>query len=425
MTIKVDEDPKFQIFLKRKKRKEQTIARYTRELTLYSESTGMSLSKLIAEARDEQLDPDKPWMDDRQLEPHLLNFIQFMESRNYSPLRIQNAIRIIRSFYKNFQIVLPDTPYKAEPKNFHQEADDLPGKHDIKTAMNLSNLKWRGIISLMASSGLSMVDVRELKVSDFLKGLGVDDPSHIPQISEVGDRIPCLKLVRVKTTHPFVTFCSTESRDLILTYLQLHPPENENDYLFRSNKGTKLFSSQFQHQFAFINKAAGWNKTGYTWYFTTRTLRKYFANTLEGLIPHRDIRRMMGHKQDDVTQSYFKQHIPTLLESYKKGMPELTFIERATTVEKDLTKYPEYIQMQEEIHRLSQENKLLSKKMDQWMEEQKRFEEYLEKGPTITKFNGEPVLDENGKPEKLPPRKIPEDVKPNIKIVKNWSTNKY
>ena len=350
----VENDTKFNYFLTQRRLKPQTIARYTRELTLYSESTGKSLSDLIQESRDEQI--NVPWMSDRQLPQQLNQFIMFMESREYSPLRIQNALRIVRTFYNEFEIILPKTKYKAEPKNFHQSVDDLPGHTDIRTAMNLSNLKWKSIISLMASSGLSMIDVRELKVSDFLSAIGADASGDIPQKDEVStDKIPCWKLLRVKTGNPFVTFSTPESCHLILEYLHQHPPDGSDEYLFRSRQGTQLFSSQFQNQFANINRSAGWEKVGYTWYFTTKTLRKFFANTMGGLkIPHRDIRIMMGHKVDIVTQSYFKQNIPTLLESYKDAMPALTFFDQVQIVETevDITKNPEFIKMRDELNYL-------------------------------------------------------------------------
>jgi integrase len=334
-------DPKFEYFLDNRKNgelAEQTISRYTRELFLYSESTGMTPSELIAQARQEQV--DKPWIDDRQLPYHLKKFTKFMEGRKYAPLRIQNALGIVRTFYKSFQINLPETGYKAEASDFHVEVDDLPGFNDIRTAMSLSNTKWRGIISLMASSSMNMIDVRHLTVADFLKAIAEipkNDAFHIPLRSNIGeDKIAVWKRIRHKSGVPYLTFSSPESVHFILDYLLEHPPDSPDDYLFRSRNGTQLFSSTFQHYFQKINEKAGWEKAGYTNYFTTKTLRKYFANTLEELeVPHRYIRIMMGQKQELVTQSYFKSNMKALLKAYKKSLKNLTFLEKVNVVEKE------------------------------------------------------------------------------------------
>ena len=77
------EDPRFKHFLNSRQLKEQTILRYTRELTLYKEFTGMTLTDLIAETREDQ--EKQPLMDDRRLSEHLFNHISFMEARDYSP----------------------------------------------------------------------------------------------------------------------------------------------------------------------------------------------------------------------------------------------------------------------------------------------------------------------------------------------------
>ena len=49
----------------------------------------------------------------------------------------------------------------------------IPSKEDIIKALNLCNTKYQAIILLMSSSGISVGDVLNLKVSDFLNGLNV------------------------------------------------------------------------------------------------------------------------------------------------------------------------------------------------------------------------------------------------------------
>ena len=101
----IREDPKYKYFINTRQLADQTINRYTRELTLYTESTGLSPSELIEEARHEQI--NKPWMDERQLPLHLAEHINFMEDKDYAPYRIRIALNIIRTFYKEFSVHLP------------------------------------------------------------------------------------------------------------------------------------------------------------------------------------------------------------------------------------------------------------------------------------------------------------------------------
>ncbi|MGZ7068954.1 MAG: hypothetical protein ACXVHT_11670 [Methanobacterium sp.] len=349
-------DPRFKYFLKTRELKEQTIKRYTRELVLYSESTGLPPNELIIEARNEQV--KHPWMNDRKLPTHLTNHISFMESRNYAPYRIKNAMNIIRTFYKEFDIQLPKTKYKGEPASFYTNIDDLPGYEDIRKAITLSNIKYRAIISLMASSAMSVKDIRSIQVSEFLEALGikpeeksVNGSLYIPKNTEIDEnRVAIWQRRKEKSLIQHVTFSSPESIHFILDYLGKYPPESTNDFLFRSQRNISKPSSDraFQKYFQKINQAAGWKKKGYSHYFTTRMLRKYFINTMEQLkIPHRYIKIMMGNKVENVD-------IEVLEENYKIAVPSLTFLEKANVLQKeiDITTNPEYIKLLDKVNAL-------------------------------------------------------------------------
>jgi acyl carrier protein len=349
-------DPRFKYFLNNRELKDETIKRYTRELVLYCESTGLSPTELIMEARNEQV--KHPWINDRNLPSHLTNYISFMESRNYAPYRIKNAVNIIRTFYNEFDIQLPQTKYKGEPASSNSNIDDLPGYDDIRKAITLSNIKYRAIISLMTSSAMSVKDIRFIRVAEFLEAIGIkpeeqsgNDYLIIPQNTEIDEnRVAIWQRRSDKSLLFHVTFSTPESIHFILDYLNKYPPESPDDFLFRSQRNPTKPSSDraFQKYFQKINQEAGWKKNGYTHYFTTKTLRKYFRNTLERLkIPHLHIRIMMGHNVKDV-------NIESLKESYKSAIPSLTFLEKVNILEKeiDITTNPEYIKLLEKVNTL-------------------------------------------------------------------------
>ena len=356
LNMNVAMDPRFKYFINNRELKEQTIKRYTREIVLYSKSTGLTPTELVMEARNEQV--KHPWMNDRKIPAHLNNHISFMESRKYAPYRIKNALNIIRTFYREFDIQLPKTIYKGEPASFYSSIDDLPGYNDIRKAITLSNLKYRAIISLMASSAFNVKDVRILRVSEFLEAIGikpedqcVNGSIQVPKNTEqYKNKLAIWRKKRRKSLIPHITFSTPESIHFILDYLNKYPPNSPDDFLFRSQRNPTKPSSDraFQKYFQKINETAGWGKKGYTHYFTTRTLRKYFYNTLEQLrIPHLHIKIMMDNKVEDVD-------VEDLKESYKKAVPSLTFLEQINVLKRefDITKDPEYIKLQEKINNL-------------------------------------------------------------------------
>jgi integrase len=349
-------DPRFKYFINTRELKEQTIKRYTREIVLYSESTGLTPTELIMEARNEQV--KHPWMNDRKIPAHLNNHISFMESKNYAPYRIKNSLNIIRTFYKEFDIQLPKTKYKGEPASLYSNINDLPGYDDIRKAIILSNIKYRAIISLMASSALNVKDIRNIRISEFLEAIGIKSEEQnvkgiikIPKNTEqYENKVAIWQRKRKKSLIPHITFSTPESIQLILDYLNKYPPESPEDFLFRSQRNTTKPSSDraFQKYFQKINQTAGWEKKGYTHYFTTRTLRKYFKNTLEQLkIPHLHIKIMMGTKVEDVD-------IKALKESYTNAVPSLTFLEKTDILKREIniTNDPEYIKLQEKVNNL-------------------------------------------------------------------------
>jgi integrase len=370
MNTSIKDDPKFNYFIQNRRLKPETIRRYTYELELYSESTSMKPEELIDEARKEQ--KEKEYMDERQLLPHLTNHINFMESKKYAPYRIKTSLKIIRSFYNQFEIILPKTPYKGEPSTFYLNVDELPGYEDIRKALTVSNIKYRAMITLMASSAMNIKDVRFLKVHEFIEAIkdgykpretGTNDSFHIPQRDEVDDEtIGVWRRRREKTGVPHVTFSTPESIHLILDYLHQYQPESMDDYLFRSqdnpqnleraNPNKQCSSGSFQKYFIKINEAMGWEKKGYSHYFTSSSLRKFFSNTLQRLgIRDQFIRIMMGHKLDNVEQSYFKIDVKAMKDEYKNAVESLTFFKVIPT-EVDITKNPEFIKMRDELNYL-------------------------------------------------------------------------
>jgi integrase len=215
----------------------ETIRSYTRKLTIYSNITGMTLTQLIEEAEsDEDLRIRKRL---RRIKVHLIDLQEYLISRNYSPQKIDDIITTIRGFYAYYEIDLPKRTYHAPIPDLQKEA--IPTKEDVKKALSYCNTKYQAIILLMSSSGISIGDVLNLKVSDFLSAINIPKKQH--QINKLNiktvndfceDMVPIWQ-IQSGTSH--ITFNTPETTRKILDYLIEHPPRNVDDPLFRGKTG--------------------------------------------------------------------------------------------------------------------------------------------------------------------------------------------
>ena len=308
----------------------ETIRSYTRKLTIYSNITGMTLTQLIEEAEsDEDLGIRKRL---RRIKVHLIDLQDHLISRNYSPQKIDDIITTIRGFYAYYEIDLPKRTYHAPIPDLQKEA--IPTKEDVKKALSYCNTKYQAIILLMSSSGISLGDVLNLKVSDFLNAINIPQKQHhinklnIMTINDFcKDMVPMWHIQRIKSGTSHVTFNTPETTRKILDYLNEHPPKNVDDPLFRGKTGKGLRSDVFQRFLRKLNIECEWGYVGRQIFFHSHILRKIFANKLEEAgMPHHYIRQLMGHRKDPLTSTYFSTPNEKLREEYHKFVPQLSFL---------------------------------------------------------------------------------------------------
>jgi integrase len=306
----------------------ETIRSYTRKLTIYSNITGMTLTQLIEEAEsDEDLRIRKRL---RRIKLHLIDLQEYLISRNYSPQKIDDIITTIRGFYAYYEIDLPKRTYHAPIPDLQKEA--IPTKEDVKKALSYCNTKYQAIILLMSSSGISIGDVLNLKVSDFLSAINIPKKQH--QINKLNiktvndfceDMVPIWQ-IQSGTSH--ITFNTPKTTRKILDYLIEHPPRNVDDPLFRGKTGKGLRSDVFQRFLRKLNIECEWGYIGRQIFFHSHILRKIFANKLEEAgMPHHYIRQLMGHRKDPLTRTYFSTPSEKLREEYNKFLHNLNFLE--------------------------------------------------------------------------------------------------
>ena len=375
--MKIEEDPKIEEFLKNRELKEETVKKYLRHLTIYSEITDLTPSELIDQATiEEKRGIELP---KRQIGKHLLDFKEELENRNFSPAHIRTAITNIRTFYHEYKIELPET--KLSSRNSDLEVyETIPTKEDIQKALEYANHKYKAIILLMISSGMGATEIRDLTVEDFINSIpnisksNIKSPLNIDQMKQELEKnkgcIATWNFYRPKTNTSYTTFSSPESVMAILDYLERKPPETIKSPLFRSEREeNRLTRETLAKYFTSLNSKCKFGKNGRQIFFRSHALRKYFATTLfHAGIKKSVVSELLGHRLDLKAEKEIEDNPEILLTSYQEAVKSLTIGQHNThrTESEELIEIKDNLKQKDQlILELKKKVELLNSKMDE------------------------------------------------------------
>jgi len=205
---------------------------------------------------------------------------------NQSPQTINLALNAVKFLY---QEVLKDKT-KIDLK-FAKRSKKLPvvlSKQEIgKILENISNQKYKLAVALAYASGLRISEVQKLKVRDVdLEELVI----HLKNAKNKKDRI--------------TVFPEKLKRD----FQNLLAGRRANEFVFSSNRGSKLTTRSFQVVFKKALREAGIKKEA-----TFHSLRHSFAtHLLENGTDVRYVQELLGHANVRTTQIYTKVTNPKL-----------------------------------------------------------------------------------------------------------------
>jgi integrase len=308
-----------------------TIRSYTRKLQIYSEVTGLTLSQLIEQAEDDEDNGIR--LRKRRIKKNFQDLQDHLLENDYSSRKIRDTISTVRGFYNYFEIQLPNRTYNADTPDL--EESDIPSKEDIQLAITNSNLRYATIIMLMCTSGITLVDVMNLKFSDFLLSLKIS-PQEFEKSMDIEflsnswneKNIQAWHIHRQKSGTEQNTFSTPETTRQIFMYLEQYPPQAPDDFLFRGNTGKRMREDVFQRFLRKLNKKCGWDSDARQIFIHSHSFRKYFSNALEGNgMPHHYTRQLIGHRKDTLTRAYFYTALNRLKQEYFRYMPCLYFFE--------------------------------------------------------------------------------------------------
>jgi hypothetical protein len=367
-------DPLLEEFIS-EKRSPNTQKRATIHLKHYCNYAKQTPTDLIKEAWYENKSDIPPW-EKKGIKKKLKGFKEYLENhpKNYSEETVKEAITAARSFYTFHNIPLPRTTFNYKETNTThrvvRSVADLPGKDEIRQAIETAKPIMKAIIPTMASSGMEASTIQRLTIESFIDSLGdmaettQKDMLDIDETKEKISRVngPILKWnVRRKKLgvngEDYYTFSTPESLDKTFDYLEKQPPHHPTDPLFRTRNETAIGDILFSSYFRRVNKLCGFGKLGKYVYFRSHNLRKYFGNMMDPVLGRRDTEYLMGHQRekDPISRSYYQPDMKALRIAYREHIGRVTFLEEI--------RYRKVTE--EELASVLEDNKTLKEKYNQ------------------------------------------------------------
>ncbi len=353
----------------------------------YTDFLNKNPAELVEEAEAEI--EDGLLMRKRKIKQYLLTFREHLKSLNYAPKTIHSHMVAVKSFYKCFDV---DLPQLTNRKQFRAIATEENGvrleKQQIQEILKFADVRGKAIVLTAASSGLSQADLLDLTVGGFKNGF--DESSLITTVS----------LRRKKTKTDFVTFLSPEASIAIKDYLDWrdrkpndtssadHPRHfdtydvkrfmqtwekrrvrKDSDFLFIKNyvpdsylksfdeRERKLNSHGLMEMFRELAKKSGLDTEVGRWQIVrAHNLRKYFNSTLLNNGCEFFLTEFwMGHRLPGSQESYYRADLKALKEKYMKFVPFLSL----TSVKTHVIESEEYLKLKNDYDLLKTDHESL------------------------------------------------------------------
>lgn len=352
---------------------------YLKGMAAYTEYLKKSPEEIIEEAEAEI--KSGILMRKRKLRGYLLGFRDWLKERENAPKTINIRLVAVKSFYKSFDIDLPQFNQRKQFRALPLEENKARlEKEIIQKILKYANVRNRALILIPESSGLSQSDMLALRVRDFKEGF------------DERTMITTLNLRRIKSNYDFVTFLSPEATKTVLDYIDYRNRKpkggykdkeidwekrrirSDDDYLFVKSdipntyldtldeEDRKLESPGLMMMLRELARVAGIDVEKGTWHVArAHNLRKYFNSTL--LNNGADIfftDYLMGHKIDAVHEAYFKADPKKLKERYMRYLPFLALTDTETYV----IETEEYAQLKAKNEELERQLREIRLEMD-------------------------------------------------------------
>jgi len=305
----------------------------------YTSLLGKNLSELLEEAKEENLSNIE--IMDRMVTLNMLRFKKHLKESGKAPKTVNLYYSTIASFYKAFQIILPEIKMDRGDIGLEQNMGKRMEREDILKLAGLAPPREKALIYLMALSGMGQQEARDLKISKFLDAasqairIGLKDVSDLFSHEElVLKEVLTLSITRKKVNYRHITFIPPEASREIINYLkercfglnELIRIKNKNENLFINNRGARLSRDSIVTNFRRIGLEAGFEKEkGSYSYWRSHSLRKYFISKIINKSGDKTIADYMaGHAINGQDRAYWEANPKDLKKLYLKALPHLS-----------------------------------------------------------------------------------------------------
>jgi site-specific recombinase XerD len=209
-------------------------------------------------------------------------YLLYLKNRNLANATINVAVNAFKFYYTQ---ILRRKFFVNKELFRTKKAQKLPTvltKGEVKQILaQIQNVKYKLMLGLMYSSGLRISEVVSVKVEDF------DFENKL------------LRVQQGKGNKDRNTILSEKIVDVLQKYVK---NKNVGDYVFESQRGSKLTNRSVQKSFSDALKKSGLKKRA-----SCHSLRHSFAtHLLEDGTDIRYIQELLGHKNLETTQIYTK-----------------------------------------------------------------------------------------------------------------------
>ena len=377
---------------------------YRKAIKFYIQLTGLSLNELKNEAKKEE--QENIWVNDRKIQIHLLRFKKYLEETNRAPNTRNSYFNAVRSFYRSQGIQIPEIIMPKGDICLEENYTKLLTKNDIQKMIDASKTRDRAIIYVMALSGMSQAEMRNLTIQKFLDSINKVNP-EIETLKDLfkyeknlKNTIITLHITRKKENIRFHTFLPPESIYSIIAYLrERYYGKNKHikitdtqTPIFVTHSGRKLDAKAISSIFLGIGKKAGFkkNKKGALSFWRSHALRKYFTSTvIKNTGDHMFADYLTAHKIPDVKRAYWIVDPEDFKKRYTEVLPYLSIDEikvknlHTKEIENFLTESKEkenkMAEMIKKMEEMEKRNKTRDELLDKIVTERNLMEKVLEK----------------------------------------------
>ncbi len=284
-------------------RSENTEKTYLKGLNCFAETMNINnLDEFVEKIKSQTLDPNEIHKD----------FVINLANKNLAPKTVGAWSAALRKFLLANGIELKKAP-QIKIYNIHE--DTLPAKEDLKKVLSNCSLRAKTIILLLASSGLRVGELRNLKISDV-------DLNSEPSVIKV-------KGLTAKERKARTTFFSNESKQVLQSYIE-HRKNNghqitEESFLFVTHDGNQMSYQNLQFILNNVFRKVS-KKEGKRYGLHAHSLRKFFKTQLISAgVPGPIVDKLSGHARY-LAREYELYTEEQLKEWYLKGMKNLELL---------------------------------------------------------------------------------------------------